>query len=275
MAPPPPKKQTVRHFTDPKHPLHLVTISDEFLCNGCRELGHGTRFRCEACDVNLHEFCATCPATIRSSVLQTEYPLTLVNEHPLTERICDLCRDPIEGLHYSCPPCAVELHPLCTQLPLHARLSQHPEHLMKLQTGELATCTMCLISCTSWRYRCDACCIDIHLECVSGDRAHEAPAVAPLMSRKHSSSVTPPPPLGIPISGDGGDGGDGDGGDGGDCDGDGGDDDGDEMEIPEDEVDALTSSGKKKGRKRKIFGILARVTFAAATTAVIGVPLTL
>ncbi|EYU35251.1 hypothetical protein MIMGU_mgv1a019158mg, partial [Erythranthe guttata] len=137
MAPPPSKKQTVRHFTDPKHPLHLVTISDEFQCNGCRELGSGTRFRCKACDVNLHEFCATCPATIRSSVLQIKYPLTLVNERPATERICDICRDPVKGLHYSCPPCAVEVHPLCTQSPLHARLSQHPEHIMKTPADEV------------------------------------------------------------------------------------------------------------------------------------------
>ncbi|XP_012839922.1 PREDICTED: uncharacterized protein LOC105960303 [Erythranthe guttata] len=175
MAPPPSKKQTVRHFTDPKHPLHLVTISDEFQCNGCRELGSGTRFRCKACDVNLHEFCATCPATIRSSVLQIKYPLTLVNERPATERICDICRDPVKGLHYSCPPCAVEVHPLCTQSPLHARLSQHPEHIMK---------------------------------------------------------------------------------------------------TPADEVDMQTTSGSERIKKRYIFGILANVALAAATTAVIGVPLT-
>ncbi|EYU35255.1 hypothetical protein MIMGU_mgv1a024928mg, partial [Erythranthe guttata] len=153
------KQTTVRHFTDPKHPLHLITISNEFLCSGCRELGSGTRFRCEACDVDLHEFCATCPATIQSSVLHTEHTLTLVNHQP----------DPVEGLHYSCPPCAVEVHPLCTQLPLHARLSQHPEHLMKLQTGKLATCSICWTSCTSWRHSCEACFIDIHLECIYRD----------------------------------------------------------------------------------------------------------
>ncbi|KAL8051170.1 hypothetical protein ABFX02_06G128200 [Erythranthe guttata] len=190
------KPTIIRHFTDPKHPLHLVNIPSEFLCNGCSALGFGARYRCHACDVDLHEFCATCPS-VAQSALHPKHPLTLVNL-PVNDRFCDLCGDLVNGLFYACEACEFDVHPLCTQLPLHVRLTQHPQHLLKLQPGNPAACALCRQSCTAWRYRCDACSLDIHLECVlAGDDGDQTPSAAPPAPPSHmnrSSSMLPPPP---------------------------------------------------------------------------------
>ncbi|XWS59865.1 hypothetical protein CRYUN_Cryun08bG0158700 [Craigia yunnanensis] len=59
-------KKTIQHFTH-CHPLTEVSANTEFLCNGCRTLGFGTRYRCEPCDFDLHDHCAICPMEIELS----------------------------------------------------------------------------------------------------------------------------------------------------------------------------------------------------------------
>ncbi|KAL8051169.1 hypothetical protein ABFX02_06G128100 [Erythranthe guttata] len=171
------KPTNILHFTHPKHYVHLVNIPSEFLCNGCSALGFGIRYRCHPCDVDLHEFCATCPSAAQSA-LHPKHPLTLVNQ-PVNDRFCDLCGDLVHGLFYTCQGCEFDVHPLCTQLPQHVRLTQHPQHLLKLQPGNPAACALCRQICTSWRYRCDACSLDIHLECVLAEDDDQTPSAPP------------------------------------------------------------------------------------------------
>ncbi|KAL7108695.1 hypothetical protein ACP275_06G128400 [Erythranthe tilingii] len=247
MAPSPSKPTTVHHSADPKHPLHLLlNTPTEFLCSGCSAPGFGTRYRCNDCDIDLHDFCATCPATTESDLHPT-HPLTLVS-NPANDRVCDLCGDTVEGLFYTCAECGFDVHPLCTQLPLHAHLPQHGRHLLKLQPGKSAACALCFKGCPSWRYRCDACCLDVHLECVLAVDVSSITVAAPYLKRSESM---PPHIIGIPI---------------------------DEVAVSPatvGKVEEGEASSKGSKKKKNIYSTLGRITVAAVSTSLIGVPIIL
>ncbi|KAK3001835.1 hypothetical protein RJ639_020902 [Escallonia herrerae] len=157
--------QTLQHFTHPKHPLLRVYMAMEFNCDGCNTLGSGTRYRCHACDFDLHERCATCPFALPSHV-QPQHQLTLVNQTGKAH-FCNLCGDIADGIFYTCRACDFDVHPLCTQLPLTVRYAPHPQHLLMLQPGNPSSwCSFCRQPCKSWRYTCQVCGVDVHLDCV-------------------------------------------------------------------------------------------------------------
>ncbi|XP_074557653.1 protein VACUOLELESS GAMETOPHYTES-like [Curcuma longa] len=103
----------ISHYLHPQHRLAHVHIEGNFLCDGCKVVGHGVRFRCHACNFDLHEHCARCSSTI-SVPMHSDHLLTL---HVLSQdnpRRCDVCRKTAIGLCYRCVPCGVDIHPLCT-----------------------------------------------------------------------------------------------------------------------------------------------------------------
>ncbi|XVE61950.1 hypothetical protein DITRI_Ditri06bG0079500 [Diplodiscus trichospermus] len=191
-------KETIEHFTHNGHPLTEVSTNTEFLCNGCSTLGFGTRYRCERCDFDLHERCATCPLELSS--FMHEHPLKLVVRKPQAtcqnDRVCDLCSDPVEGLFYRCKQCEFDVHPLCTQLPEYVRHVMHKDHPLRLQRLVPGRCMVCKDTCSSWHYRCGNCCFDLHLECVL------APCAEATTTKSASRSLTTPapPPSASPFS---------------------------------------------------------------------------
>ncbi|KAK5836684.1 hypothetical protein PVK06_012482 [Gossypium arboreum] len=70
-------KKTIQHFTH-FHPLTKVSANTEFLCDGCRTLGFGTRSSFEA-------------AMIRPGR-------------------CMVCKDSFSSWHYRCGICCINLH---------------------------------------------------------------------------------------------------------------------------------------------------------------------
>ncbi|KAH6806242.1 hypothetical protein C2S51_031073 [Perilla frutescens var. frutescens] len=168
MAPLP--KNSIDHFTH-AHPLVVADIDREFSCDGCKTLGIGKRYRCNGCDFDLHDYCGTCPRTLSAASMH-HHALTLVMRKAdaktrQVDRICDVCRDPVDGLFYRCRECEFDVHPLCTQLPEKLNHALHNTHPLILQSSPAAGfCTVCRRSCGGWRYRCGICCFDIHLECV-------------------------------------------------------------------------------------------------------------
>ncbi|KAA8516382.1 hypothetical protein F0562_016675 [Nyssa sinensis] len=86
------------------------------------------------------------------------------------EHFCDVCGELVEGLCYRCKDCEFNVHPLCTQLPqqlCHARHTIHPLKLEKISSStSCAVCHVCAGACDSWRYRCEICGFDIHMECL-------------------------------------------------------------------------------------------------------------
>ncbi|XWS67125.1 hypothetical protein CRYUN_Cryun05aG0260100 [Craigia yunnanensis] len=201
MAPLP--RNTIQHFTH-NHPLTKVYENKEFLCDGCKTLGSGTRYRCHDCDFDLHEHCSACP-TVFSSFMHPQHNLSLALRNPQATNqnvhACDVCGDLIEGLFYRCQLCDFDVHPICTQLPEHVKHVMHPNHLLKLQSFHPGWCMVCKGMCTSWRYRCELCSYDLHLECVLAPFNMSTPRFVPPAAPPPSSAcyscdsvVLPRPP---------------------------------------------------------------------------------
>ncbi|KAK6244947.1 hypothetical protein QUC31_011356 [Theobroma cacao] len=187
-------QKTVQHFTH-DHPLTEVDARTEFVCDGFRTLGVGTRYGCESCDFDLHDHCATCPLELSS--FMHEHDLKLVVSKPQAtslqnERFCDLCGDPVQGIFYQCRLCEFDVHPLCTKLPEYVRHVMHKEHPLRLQGSVPGRCMVCKDTCTSWHYRCGICCFDLHLECVLAPCEEEATSTS--TSRSLKSPVPSPSP---------------------------------------------------------------------------------
>ncbi|KAK6227917.1 DC1 - like 6 [Theobroma cacao] len=186
----PQNPQSILHFTHPIHPLTECYIAQEYICNGCNTLGYGTAYRCPMCDFDLHEYCAACPPII-NFLLHPQHVLIRVNQ-PGMGRVCDLCGENVDGLFFTCRVCDFDVHPLCTQLVSQVQHACHPHHPLILQQAEPRWCMACRHGCTSWRYRCHACNVDIHPECAFG------PPEGP-------SGVPPPTPsfgsVGVPAQG--------------------------------------------------------------------------
>ncbi|EYU35257.1 hypothetical protein MIMGU_mgv1a024781mg, partial [Erythranthe guttata] len=250
----------IRHRTHPEHLLKPFYIPNEFLCDGCDQLGSGPTYSCEACNFDLHEICATCPSTIQSG-FHPKHPLTLVNK-PVANRVCDLCGDFVCGLFYTCRTCAFDVHPLCTQLPVQVKLPMH-RHRLTLKPGRIAPCDLCDEVCASWRYTCRTCDVDIHLECALQDDDDDdeivLPEPPPMMMMM--VNIRQPPPMMMVNNGQP-----------------------PPMMMmgynqqprmitpPPAERQKSSSSGSKK---IKIYSILGRLAISALTTSVTGIPLSL
>ncbi|XP_059649931.1 protein VACUOLELESS GAMETOPHYTES-like [Cornus florida] len=162
---------SIEHFTHPGHGLVKLHAETDYLCDGCNTPGVGTRYHCNSCDFDLHDYCGTCPQTLTS--FMHSHPLTQVLRKPQatrhTHRVCDVCGDELQKLFYRCKDCDFDVHPLCTQLPQYMQHASDPLHPLSLQTPSSLVRTWCFVcggSCTSWRYRCGVCGIDIHFNCV-------------------------------------------------------------------------------------------------------------
>ncbi|XVF76689.1 hypothetical protein PTKIN_Ptkin13bG0286900 [Pterospermum kingtungense] len=178
-------KKTIQHFTH-RHPLTEFSANIEFICDGCNTPGHGTWYRCEHCDFDLHEYCGTCPMELSSFIHQ--HGLKLVHSKQ-RKRYCDLCGDPVKGLFYRCNLCDFDVHPPCTQLPQYVWHVMHKDHPLGLQGSMPGRCMVCKDTCTSWHYRCGICRFDLHPECVLAP-SKEVTTTSTLQSLK--TSALPP-----------------------------------------------------------------------------------
>ncbi|KAL7228976.1 hypothetical protein ACSBR2_007635 [Camellia fascicularis] len=208
---PSPTQTLHHHFTHPNHPLIKIYTAAEYKCDGCNTLGIGTRHRCSAgCDFDLHDYCATSPSTLLSP-LHPNHHLSLLH-HPggSNGRFCDLCGHLVNGLFYTCQTCSFDAHPLCTRLPLHVRHAFHPQHVLTLQPERPGHwCDLCRRGCSTWRYRCGACDVDVHVECVKGPSDVNGRTVTGQVLTTWVPPPPPPPPpatgyLNQPVNGGGG-----------------------------------------------------------------------
>uniref|UniRef100_A0A8I6X3Y9 DC1 domain-containing protein n=2 Tax=Hordeum vulgare subsp. vulgare TaxID=112509 RepID=A0A8I6X3Y9_HORVV len=158
----------ILHDAHKDHPLVLRRVAGAgFRCNGCGCNGTGFRYRCDACDFDLHELCATCPPTTLLPI-HGQHPLTFEPAVVSDEgRFCHLCETAIEGMHYRCRATDFDVHPICSQLPAVAVSPLHPEHLVVLTVAHPTKCTRCSDVCL-WRYRCNPCGVNLHPRCLLG-----------------------------------------------------------------------------------------------------------
>jgi len=107
-----------------EHELELKNYQKPYMCDGCKEHGYGSRYRCELCDFDLHDECMfTSPKTYHE--LFKESTFKFYNQPPGKccmrncddcRRYCDACGKAINGFVYHCEAKGWDLHPCCRNL---------------------------------------------------------------------------------------------------------------------------------------------------------------
>ncbi|KAI8531707.1 hypothetical protein RHMOL_Rhmol11G0156600 [Rhododendron molle] len=95
------------------HELELRSYNKPFTCNGCKEEGFKTRYRCEPCGYDLHEECQDPKTMITHDLFQGS---TFVFHHKPAGNICNACGRKIYGCSYHCEVDNLNLHPRCSNL---------------------------------------------------------------------------------------------------------------------------------------------------------------
>lgn len=114
------------HVSHPEHPLELKNYKKPYTCDGCKEPGFGSRYRCEACDFDLHKDCMFPSKTTTHDFFGDATfkflprPLNpkCKEKHCRNEckRYCDACGKAVKGFVYHCATDNLDLHPCCRNL---------------------------------------------------------------------------------------------------------------------------------------------------------------
>ncbi|XP_010253825.1 PREDICTED: uncharacterized protein LOC104594968 [Nelumbo nucifera] len=106
------------HFSHPQHNLQLEKSETPYTCDGCKEIGFGIRYRCDACNYDLHEDCMFPDSSSISHPFYKGYSFEFMEGAPgERQRYCDACGRDIKGFVYHCPEGGYDLHPCCRRLP--------------------------------------------------------------------------------------------------------------------------------------------------------------
>lgn len=98
-----------------EHNLTQQKIKTAYKCDGCKEPGWGTRYRCEDCNYDLHRDCALPSATLSHSFYK--HCTFKFLERGSDNRFCDACGKDVLGFVYHCYKTGHDLHPCCASLP--------------------------------------------------------------------------------------------------------------------------------------------------------------
>ncbi|ERN08058.1 hypothetical protein AMTRI_Chr08g161420 [Amborella trichopoda] len=172
-----PLMKSILHFLHPSsHHVHEMYRACYFICNGCRGMGYGARYRYIPCYFDLHECCATCRESLPQSHVHPEHGLEreVHEEDNINDNIllCDICKTQVLKLFYTCKHCDFDVHPLCSKLPCNVLHNEQP-HLLKLLpkpvVGESLkgsdSCLECRKKCLFSCFHCAPCGTNLHLLC--------------------------------------------------------------------------------------------------------------
>lgn len=84
------KYSEISHFSHKQHKLAFDYSESPFKCDGCKELGIGSRYKCSICDFDLHTHCSI-PSP---SLFHPFYPKCSFH----TPRYCNACEKPVKGV---------------------------------------------------------------------------------------------------------------------------------------------------------------------------------
>ncbi|XP_020592113.1 uncharacterized protein LOC110032725 [Phalaenopsis equestris] len=160
------KYDELNHFSHPQHKLRFEYSELPFKCDGCREVGIGSRFKCSLCDFDLHTHCSAAAAAI--PLPHPFYPKCVFYFLPRppgdSPRYCNACNRDIAGFVYHCRMCGFDLHPCCAALP-HVL---HADGDLRLLLRRLASapCHRCGRKGRSWSYRSECRKYELHVACV-------------------------------------------------------------------------------------------------------------
>ncbi|TXG49736.1 hypothetical protein EZV62_025611 [Acer yangbiense] len=106
------------HPSNLDHELELKSYDKVYIYNGCKELGIGSRYRCEQCDFDLHEDCMfPKPTTHHALFKNSTFKFFSQSPGGHCERYCDACGKHVRGFVYHCEEQGWDLHPSCVNLP--------------------------------------------------------------------------------------------------------------------------------------------------------------
>ncbi|KAF8377470.1 hypothetical protein HHK36_030848 [Tetracentron sinense] len=153
-------------MTHPFHPDHKLTyecIQMPFKCNGCNEVGIGSRYKCTSCDFDLHWHCAI-PSPTFNHPFYPKCTFQFLTRPPGDKpRYCNACENDVSGFVYHCKLCGFDLHPCCANLP---RVLDDGEVKLFLYRKVGASCHKCGRKGRSWSYRSECKKYNLHVACV-------------------------------------------------------------------------------------------------------------
>ncbi|GFY89964.1 cysteine/histidine-rich C1 domain family protein [Actinidia rufa] len=157
------KYNEISHFSHPQHKLKFEYTEALFKCDGCKEVGIGSRYRCATCDYDLHMHCAL-PTPTLSHPFYTKCSFQFHPRPPgPTPRYCNACEKDITGFLYHCKDCGFDLHPCCAKLPV---VLSDDDVKLYLYRKVSAPCHRCGRKGRSWSYRSSCKKYNLHVACV-------------------------------------------------------------------------------------------------------------
>lgn len=153
-------------ISSPSHPAHKLTFEYTefpFKCDGCKEAGIGSCYKCVTCDYDLHHHCAL-PSTSFTHPFYTKCSFQFMSRPPgETARFCNACEKDVTGFVYHCKSCGFDLHPCCARLPM---VLDDGEVKLYLYRKVSSPCHRCGRKGRSWSYRSTCKKYNLHVACV-------------------------------------------------------------------------------------------------------------
>ncbi|XP_021680761.2 uncharacterized protein LOC110665079 [Hevea brasiliensis] len=157
------KYSEISHFSHPLHPLKFEYSEFPFKCDGCKEVGIGSRYKCSKCDFDLHMHCAIPSASIFHP-FYNKCSFQFLSRPPGDKpRYCNACERDVNGFLYHCNDCGFDLHPCCAKLPM---VLDDGEVKLYLYRKVSETCHKCGRKGRSWSYRSSCKKYNLHVACV-------------------------------------------------------------------------------------------------------------
>ncbi|KAK9165634.1 hypothetical protein Scep_000825 [Stephania cephalantha] len=152
----------IAHFSHPQHTLRFEYIEVPFKCDGCKEVGIGSRYKCSYCDFDLHMHCAL-PSSSISHPFYPKCSFQFLTRPPGdVQRYCNACEKDVSGFVYHCNSCGFDLHPCCAKLP---RVLDDGDMKLFLYRKVSASCHRCGRKGRSWSYRSTCKNYNLHVAC--------------------------------------------------------------------------------------------------------------
>ncbi|GLT96981.1 hypothetical protein SLE2022_145690 [Rubroshorea leprosula] len=158
------KYDEISHCSHPQHKLKFEYSEFPFKCDGCKEVGIGSCYKCAAfCDFDLHMHCAI-PSPSISHPFYTKCSFQFLAQPPGdVPRYCNACEKDVTGFVYHCKGCGFDLHPCCAKLPM---VLDDGEVKLFLHRKVSAPCHKCGRKGRSWSYRSACKKYNLHVACV-------------------------------------------------------------------------------------------------------------
>lgn len=157
------KYNEISHFSHPQHKLKFEYTEIPFKCDGCKEVGIGSRYKCAICDFDLHMHCAI-PTPSIFHPFYTKCSFQFLSRAPGdSPRFCNACEKDITGFVYHCKSCGFDLHPCCAKLPM---VLDDGEVKLYLYRKVSSSCHRCGRKGRSWSYRSKCKKYNLHVACV-------------------------------------------------------------------------------------------------------------